>query len=89
MYAKNNQVKAIKQLIHDSFSIGKKVVRRTKKSAEYRGFEAIKKTKENNYDMGCMLFRQKMNKSKSVAGDCPVTEGYVVELGMDNKTKDG
>ena len=36
-----------------------------------------------------MLFNQKSNKSKSVAGDLPFNEGYVTELGLVDKSRQG
>lgn len=89
MAVKNNLMEEQKRLINDSFCLGKKVVRRTRKSAEYLAYAAIKKGKQDDYDRGCMLYNQYMHKSKSISGDCPLPEGYVTELGMDNKSKDG
>lgn len=36
-----------------------------------------------------MIYNQHKRKSISIAGDQPNDEGYVTELGQENKTKDG
>lgn len=72
-----------------AFTIGKKILRRTTKSLEYLKFASVKQNKFQDYNIACMIYNQHWNKSKSVAGDRPIDEGYVTELGQDNKTKDG
>lgn len=76
-------------VINDSFTLGKKVLRRTRQSEEYLNFVKIKQSKQDDYNRACRLFKQRTNKSKSIAGDHPFAEGYVTELGLDNKTREG